>query len=58
MKTTEEKIERIKEAWNSHEHHKLIFEWVKTGNLSLKEFTDIINQVSQWDEDESRTLWG
>jgi polyhydroxyalkanoate synthesis regulator phasin len=58
MKSLKEKLERIQIAWNEDQHHKLVFEWVKTGVLSLSEFREAIDLISQLDEDESRKLWG
>jgi hypothetical protein len=58
MKSLKEKLERIEKAWNEDQDHKLIFEWVKTGVLSLSEFREALALVSQLHEDESRKLWG
>jgi polyhydroxyalkanoate synthesis regulator phasin len=58
MKSLKEKLERIQIAWNEDQHHELVFEWVKTGVLSLSEFREAIDLISQLDEDESRKLWG
>jgi polyhydroxyalkanoate synthesis regulator phasin len=58
MKSLKEKLERIQIAWNEDQHYKLVFEWVKTGVLSLSEFREALDLISQLDEDESRKLWG
>lgn len=58
MKPLKEKLERIKKAWHEDQDHKLIFEWVKTDVLSLSEFREALDLISQLNEDESRKLWG
>lgn len=58
MKSLKEKLERIQIAWNEDQHYKLVFEWFKTGVLSLSEFREALDLISQLDEDESRKLWG
>ena len=63
-KTTKEKLEKIENVWNGGrehgktDHYRLIFEWVKTGNLSKSEFEQAIDLVSTLDEEESRRCWG
>ena len=63
-KTTKEKLEKIQSVWNGGrehgktDHYSLIFEWVKTGNLSKSEFEQAIDLVSTLDEEESRRCWG
>ena len=47
MKSLKEKLERIEKAWHEDQDHKLIFEWVKTGVLSLSEFREALALVSQ-----------
>lgn len=54
----EEKLKEIEKAWAENNHHKLIFEWVKNGRLSILEFREVIDLVSTLDENESRKCWG
>jgi len=55
--TTQEKLEKIQEFWEIAKHYTLIYEWVKTGNLSKSEFQRAIDLVSRLDE-EFNKAWG
>ena len=45
-KTTAEKMERIAEAWHKDQNAKLIYEWIKTGNISLSEFRTALDLIA------------
>ena len=45
--STKEKLEKIEKLWHMDEHIKLIYEWVKTGNLSRSEFERAIDLISR-----------
>jgi hypothetical protein len=56
--TTQEKLDKISKLWSTDDHYDAIYAWVKTGEISNSEFVQIVQLVSQLDEDESRKCWG
>lgn len=56
--TIQEKLEQISKLWCTDEHYDVIYTWVKTGKISSSEFVQIIQLVSQLDENQSRACWG
>ena len=56
--TTQEKLDKISKLWRDDEHYDMIYQWVKSSNLSKSEFIQVVDLVSQLDEDESRKCYG
>ena len=56
--TTQEKLDKISKPWRDDEHYDMIYQWVKSSNLSKSEFIQVVDLVSQLDEDESRKCYG
>lgn len=56
--TTAEKMDRIERAWHENQDDKLIYEWVKTGNLSLAEFKAALDLIAFLQENELRKILG
>ena len=53
--STEEKLDKIKKFWETGDHYKLIYEWVKSGNLSKSEFEKALDMVALLEEDLSQS---
>lgn len=59
-KTTQEKMDKIEQAWNKGEEARLMYEWIKTGNLSLGEYKQAMKMLIKLQDDfnEKVNAWG
>lgn len=46
---TKLQFKKLQNAYSMNSHTRLIFEWVKTNVITLREFEDILEMIKEWE---------